>query len=367
VLLAVVLLAILAFLFFLNQPASAQGAGELEISPAATDLDQFPADTEIVYVPSAGLVATQVYTQPLPTGTVTIVSGPTDCAGLTCYEVKVTCPGVSRTINALVRTGEPAGVPALGSILFANGGTGAAYWGDAHAQTARVLGELRAAGYRTVEFKWKATWYQGAVGKQEGFVKLGCRPATLAQWIYDAIHVQADTLPFCFYGHSNGAAALAYTATHYDKRNILDLAVFNGGPNWVRNDIGCIQDDPAYSSLFFDLAGRKNVDRSFGYKTDGTGPCGRKDPAYRDQFYFSGIVSSDWQYVYPTTMLSFVFGANDKTKTANHGKHFYDTVVTAGSPLVSYTTVAGAGHNTYTTINGANAIRDILLAECRLH
>jgi hypothetical protein len=323
-----------------------------------------PANEEVVFIPANSPNIAQTTNSPLPTGTVTIVTGPTDCSGLTCYEVKVTCAGLFGIKTGYVRIGEPSVPTFLGTILFANGGTGVAFWGNAHVQSARVLTELRAAGYRTVEFRWKQNWYQGAAKKQEGLVKLSCRPATLARWVYDTIHNQGSTGAFCAYGHSNGASAVAYSMTQYGLGDILDVALLNGGPNWARNDIGCIQDDPAFQPLWFDIGGRKNVDRTFGYPTNGTGPCTLKNPAYRDQFYYSSLVSDQWQYVYPTTMLAFLFGGNDAGITANHGRYFYDTVVQAGTPLVRYDVVAGAGHNTYTTVNGANAIRDVLLTEC---
>ena len=52
-------------------------------------------------------------------------------------------------------------------------------------------------------------------------------------------------------GHSNGASQLAYSMTRYGMAEYLDLAVFESGPNWTRLDQSCIQDDPAFSDIFF--------------------------------------------------------------------------------------------------------------------
>jgi hypothetical protein len=312
-------------------------------------------------------INSQLTNAPRPLGNVVVRSGPTDCGGQSCYLVRVRgCSDVVRNADVYVKVGEPTSSPAQGTILFASGLTGNKYFGEWGTQAQRILAELRAAGFRTVQIKWKTIWFYGAPGALEGTMKLACRSATVARWVYDNFHPQDTPTPYCFYGHSNGASQGAYAITQYGLSNIFSTVMFNSGPNWTNNNEACLHEDPAYQSLWFPLNFRKTFDKSFGFASDGSGACARQDPTFHDAFYNSSVVTADWSYVYTNTMVAFIFGANDASTTRNHGMYYYDAVVNAGSPLVRLDVVPGAGHDTFKTVAGADTIRDVLISECRL-
>jgi len=78
----------------------------------------------------------------------------------------------------------------------------------------------------------------------------------------------------------------------------------------------------------------------------------------------ASVVSDGRQLTYPTTMVWFVFGVQDYSVTAAHGRHFLDRLRGAHTPLVGLDIVPETGHVTAATAQGANTLRDVLLREC---
>jgi hypothetical protein len=283
----------------------------------------------------------------------------------------------------MLRLGEPVtGVPGRGTILFFSGWTGTYWWrwdsepgevaDDAEAAADRriaashrmVMDALRAAGFLTVEVKWERGWFIAEPGSRENPPLLACKPATLVHWVYDELHESAPDRAFCATGHSNGAAELAYLLSRYGMDDILSLVVMEAGPNWARLDQACIRDD-AHPELFDNINGRSTNDLAFGYPNDASGICARQDRYYRENFRRTGVVADgEWNYRYPGTYVAFLFGADDKTVTARHGAYYHDWLRKAGTPLLSRTSVSG-GHVPSGEPEGAAAMRDIFLDECR--
>jgi hypothetical protein len=283
------------------------------------------------------------------------------------YTVNVSCPNLQQTIQATVKYGDPTGgAPFQGTIIFLSGSTGKSYWETWGSEALRVTTELRAAGYRVVQFKWQWNWYQGGAGRNEGMAAVNCRAATLTHWVYTTIHQQDPAHPFCGYGHSNGAGELAYSITQYGLSNLFSQALLNSGPNWSRVDQGCIQSDPAYQGLWWSLTDRQTIDASFGQPTNGTGPCALKNASWQAAFEQTSLASNSWSLVYPSTMVTVMIGSQDTGTTANHGYYFYNKMVADGSPLTQLAVIPNSGHSTFATAAGADAIRDSLLAECHL-
>lgn len=316
---------------------------------------------------SASAASPSAATTTLPLGTAVVMSGPTLLNGETYYDVRISCASLGSNIRATVKYGDPTGgAPLLGTILFESGAAGTSYWDQWSTEALRVVNELRASGYRVVQYKWPWAWYQGTAGRNEGIQAVNCRAATLTRWVYDNLHQQSTTQPFCAYGHSNGAAELAYSITQYGLSNLFSQALLNSGPNWSRVDQGCIQADPAYQSLWWGLTDRQTIDASFGQPTNGTGPCATKNASWQSAFYQTSLASPDWSLVFPNTMVTVMMGDQDTTVTSQHGYYFYNKMVADGSPLTQLAVVPNAGHNTFSTVAGANAIRDSLLSECYL-
>ena len=72
------------------------------------------------------------------------------------------------------------------------------------------------------------------------------------------------------------------------------------------------------------------------------------------------------QRMFHITTMHFVFGELDQTTTRAHGEQFYQTLAGFQMPFLARDVVAGAGHVTVDTTEGADLIRDGLLADCRL-
>ena len=149
--------------------------------------------------------------------------------------------------------------------------------------------------------------------------RLACKPASAVRWVYDNLHTQAPDKAFCMEGHSNGASQAAYALTQYGLASILADVVLESGPNFARLDEGCLRDDPAFQALWYSLNSRSNVDWGFGFPNNGSGPCAQGDTTFRSAFQHASVAFGNWPYVYPKTMVHFLFGSTDITATAGHG------------------------------------------------
>jgi hypothetical protein len=301
----------------------------------------------------------------LPVGDLTLVTGPYACAEQDCYDVQVQCSQLAQPIAATLRVGEPTGQPTRGTIIFFSGYTGMSFW-QSWGQGLRVVTELRAAGYRTVQVKWGASWYFAAHGEAAGMMRLACRGATVTQWVSNTWQTAEQPLPLCVYGHSNGATAAGFLLARYGLANILSAVMIDAGPNYSRQDVGCLHDDPQLSALWYPEGERNAIDRMFGYPTPGTGPCYRQDASFRPQLEQNSMAVRPPQQIYPNTTVHFVFGELDTSTTRAHGEYFYQQLTAWQTPLLARDVIAGAGHVTVDTTEGADAIRDGLLADCRL-
>ncbi|HXF04718.1 MAG TPA: hypothetical protein VNM72_04800 [Blastocatellia bacterium] len=301
-----------------------------------------------------------------PLGSLRVISGPTPCDGQECYQIEVTCPEVVEPERATLKVGHRTGSPSRGTILFMTGARGTGLWERFSPDALRVLGELRAAGFRTVQLQWLRGWLVSAPGQPEGQARLACRPATVATWIYLMLHDRGPTTAFCATGNSGGAAQASFMLSHYGLSEILAAVVATGGPPMGRIDLGCIRDDPANRSLWFPPQGTARlIDLGFGFPDDGTGPCSRSDASFRERFQQASIAFGDWQYVYPKTMVWFVFGQDDLTNAVPQGIIYYERLRQEGSPLIRMETVPNTPHDVPSSREGAEKVRDILLSECR--
>jgi hypothetical protein len=348
------------------------------IAPAAAH----PQTAGDVYIP----VVQKPASQPRPLGAVSLVSGPTACQFGECYEVEVTCQQATGKLQATLRVNSSTAPAPLGTIVFASGWTGDYYWGfsgtnfpaeipkalaplaidDAVTNNGQILANLRQDGYRTVEIKWKSSWWDSTgPATMEGFAKLACRPATVINWIYQNLHTEGVQAPYCAVGHSNGASQVGFSLAQYGQSDLIQAALFESGPNWSRVDQGCLHDDPAYSALFLPLQGRQTSDLSFGFPADGTGPCAVQDTSARPDFEDASLALGDWLYNFRRTSLAFIMGGMDTTYTAQEGLVFHNKVIEEGSPNVTLETVAGAPHFVTDITAGAVQLEQTLRAVCQ--
>jgi hypothetical protein len=316
---------------------------------------------------------------PRQLGKLEVLSGPLQCEGGECYEIRVSCPEVDAPARARLKAGARAGTSGTspkGTILFTSGGAGTQWY-----NSPSLLSDVAAAGFRTVQLQWIDSWLLGSAGKEEGHVRLGCRPATVARWVYDHLHEQRPTAAFCATGHSGGAAQVSYLLTHYGLKDILAAVVPSGGPPMARMDRSCTRDDPANASLAFPDWATRLIDAGFGFFPPGepqsfnpfqapaVGPCARGDASFREKFRQASVASTDGDYSYPRTMVWFVFEGIDDTHAVAMGMTYYDLLIKMGSPLIRKTVVPDVNHagpsGLYASANGVRTVRDILLGECR--
>lgn len=299
-----------------------------------------------------------------PLGDVDLVSGPAPCDGQDCYQLEVGCPGLTESEQATLKVGEPAGEPSRGTILFMTGGGGRGLWERFGQDAGRVLQELQAAGFRTVQLQWERGWLVGASGQLEGQARLACKPATVARWIYDHLHDQGPQTAFCATGNSGGSAQASYMLAQYGLAEIFSAVVPSGGPPMGRIDLGCIQDDPANQPLWYSPGSAATIDQGFGFLRGARGPCVSGDASFRQQFQEASVAFGDWQYVYPKTMIWFLFGENDRGNAVPQGMAYYQRLREEGSPLLHMDIVPNTPHAVPSTGEGAEMIRDIMLNEC---
>jgi len=334
------------------------------LEPETTEADVPSSPQALPFSLYLPLVCTNVHSP--PTGSLTVLTGPYVCTGQECYYVRIQCTQLTAAIHATLRVGEPTSQPEHGTLIFFTGWIGTSFLEDWGPEAQRILTELRAAGYRTVQIKWASDWLEAAASEPAGLARLACRPATVTQWIADKWRQPDVELPLCVYGHSNGATEVAFLLARYGLADVLSAAMMDGGPASSRLDAGCLHDDPQHSALWYDAAERGDVDLSFGYPTSGTGPCSKQDGTWRWQFEDSSVALGQWQYVYPRTMVHFVFGELDTMVARAHGEYFYQKLVDVQTPLLRLDVVAGADHETIGTPQGADTIRDGLIADCQL-
>ena len=215
------------------------------ISPEAGKLS--PPEIPVL---SIFLPVVQVGTATRPVEGLAVLDGPYPCDEQTCYDMQVPCSQLVQPIGATVRVGEPTSQTTLGTIVFFSGYTGMTFW-EGWGQGLRVLTELRAAGYRTVQVRWAATWYLAAPNEVAGLRRLACRGATVTQWIVENWRQPDQELPFCVYGHSNGATAASFLLEWPGLSTALSAIMLDAGPNHSRLDAGCLQDDPQLSALWY--------------------------------------------------------------------------------------------------------------------
>jgi hypothetical protein len=305
---------------------------------------------------------------PKALGSVSLLSGPTTCvtspthSSGVCYSVRVSCPGVVSPINATLKVGASLVPSNTGTVLFAGGYDGTYFWEGFTISNTQIISDVRMAGFQTVQIDWANPWFYTDPGNQAGMDLIGCRPATIARWVYDNLHQVGETSPYCAVGHSNGGTQVAYMLTHYGLDKILDEVVIESGPNFSRLNYSCIN-TPGFSSLYSPSGDRQFIDASYGYYTS-SGPCYKNNPSWLPQWTSASLSSVESLAVYPHTLVAMTFGENDATITRNHGEDFFNFLLASGTPLLTTTEITGAGHGTTNTLLGKTKITSDIINGC---
>lgn len=289
--------------------------------------------------------------------------------GAECTEIEVDCPEVADPGVAAVAT-SPATGETRGVVLLFSGGKGSNWWEDGvqrgSADGAPFVADLQSAGFEVVQVRWPLGFSANPSGEAVGFARLACRSATVVRWVHDnryqplGVDPAPGTCGFCVSGNSGGASQSAWSLTHYGLADLVDAAVFTGGPPHAAIATGCLQEgDEAY---WYDGSTTQGFDEVYGAARGGQGPCSSHDDDFRDLMEADSVDLGGVDYVYPETRVVFIFGDHDRTVAPTHAEDYVERLQDEGSPMVAVETVPDMGHEVTEFPNGLRALYNAIIA-----
>jgi len=315
-------------------------------------------------------LASLTVVSPDPLGTATASSITCKYTLATCYAVSISCPNTS-DLTGYVQITYPSGAP-IGTVLLLDGGNGTHLY-ETFTYGTMILNTLVSAGFTVVDITWGTPYTtEQPYGWQTGpggIRVVGCRFATLAQWIYTNIHLANTSAPFCATGNSAAGEELGLALAHYGLGSMFAMVELTSGPPFARQDWGC--------------------DCQHGGATDVCGTHGNFcvgaaaaeniiDPAYSAPlcsqellnhtttsdtiFYHDSVVAPDSVFAYPNTYVKFLYGSLDLASTPNQG-HAWASAITSSEAEAC---VANVGHSIPNYLNGAQQIIDDITQYCKL-
>lgn len=303
---------------------------------------------------------------PLGTATSSTISCPSSPLAGSCFALAVACPGVAdSTVD--VKVIRPSG-SSRGTVMFVTGGGGLSFYeDDFKGNGGLVVQAVTQAGYTAVEFNFSASsqgWLTGPGGPR----KLACRFATATKWVYDQIHNDSVTSPFCATGQSGGAGAVAYALAHYGLGSILDMVEETSGPPFGRIDHGCICNQPSSAGpcgqgLLSECYGTASTILDAAYGSTICSDAERTgDTSNASLFFQDSLTSSDATLAYPTTDVHMVFGGQDNSGAVLQGMDWASLIETK----VSIDCVPDAPHQIAAVSDGATKIANDLQSYCKV-
>ncbi len=255
----------------------------------------------------------------------------------TAEVLEVQCAGIP-PIHVQLHTSEPPpGVPVRGTIVFGTGARGVSLF-SAETFGAPIMRELQNRGFRIVDRGWITGWFEDPISGR----KQSCRYATLLDYIHRTKHT---TGVFGALGSSGGAVEIAYALTTWGAGDMLDIAVFTGGPSLARSDLQC--PNPPTATWLSQCAAlippnvmsctpicNRGAGLAFGMCTK----CGpNPTPAeLRDD----SVLHENAVLDYPRTRVHILLGADDCLESVPSAMLFYSAVTS--EKVVEF--VPGAGH-----------------------
>lgn len=286
--------------------------------------------------------------------------------GAECTQFTVDCPEVPDPAAGSVAISPPAADP-RGVVVFFSGGKGSNWWEDGvrkgSGEASFLVADLQAAGYEVVQVRWESGFSTNPSGEPMGFARAACRSATAVRWAYDERYAPLGLDPptgicgFCVSGNSGGSSQAAWGLTHYGLSEIVDAAVFTGGPPHAAIDTGCLQEgDEAY---WYDASSARGFDEVYGAGRGEEGACTGHDDTFAELMDADSIDSGGTDYEYPATRVVFLFGTNDRTVAPTHAQDYVERLEEEGSPLVEVQEVQ-MGHEITQSQLGLEAIFDAI-------
>lgn len=287
-----------------------------------------------------------------PRGTVNLLLT-TNCGNFKCYDIEVFCNDLD-VREARIRVNENSN--SKGTIIFTSGGSGGSFYGETFAgeiSAAKLISDLANQGYETYELKWnsKFGWAENNAG--EGFKKIMCAYNEAFRFIQSELADNKEVM--CATGNSGGSMQIGYGLALYNLEEELDYAVLSGGPPTADAVDVCFNTAGGPLGL---------MDYVFGWVDNGD-YCrmGIQNNETTEALSRGSIVSSlegeIRDYSYPNTLVSFIEGQFD-TENTRRGRVYYDAIETEKTWKI----VPGISHTVHKTEDGAQAIKEGMLANC---
>jgi hypothetical protein len=298
-----------------------------------------------------------------------------------CQQMTVACPGVPN-VMAYVKTNTPTGT-SMGTVTYNTGTDGNGLYDSIFTFGSTAVGNVLDAGFTTVQIDWGTPfntnqtggWVQGPGGVLAG----ACRYATVTQWIYDNIHNDDKTHPYCATANSGGSGALAYALTQYPTADILSMAEVTSGPPSGRLDWGCGCKE---GKLPVQCGSSASLGTCFGTGSSGSGVW---DPAYATNASTASLCTqavngtlppggSDFDFLGDSaeapgaaynlskTHVNLVFGGADDSAAIPIGQDWFNNITSSKSQAC----LAGGIHSMANTLAGAQQIANDLIGMCQL-
>jgi hypothetical protein len=359
--------------------SSAPGVATVSSSGLATAVASgqtgINASMDTVSAPAASLtVETQGPPGSLGSVTATSISCPASTVGVsgTCYQAAISCPNID-DFTGYVKVTYPTVTP-VGTVVFTSGGNGTTLY-ETFKYGPTAFNTLLQAGYTVAQISWGEPFTAGQTSGWEtgpgGIRAVACRYATLAQWIYNNIHLANKGAPFCATGNSGGSAIIGLAMAHYGMGSIFTMVEPTSGPPFSRQDWACDwqhspQTDPcgnpdrgfgiaeADAVMFIDPAYAPPVSCSYEVEHLST--------IYDSTFLPDSVMSPDAVLNYPNTFVKFLYGGMDTSTAPNQG-HLWESAITSSKAEAC---VADAGHSMPDSQDAAQQIASDILTYCKL-
>ncbi|MCH7523861.1 MAG: hypothetical protein IIC74_02340 [Bacteroidetes bacterium] len=288
-----------------------------------------------------------------PRGTVNLLFS-SNCGNFKCYDIEVFCNDLD-VREARIRVNENNN--SKGTIIFTTGSFGSSFYGaqsTGKTSSAELISELANKGYETYELKWnsKFGWAENNAG--EGFKKIMCAYNEAFRFIQSELADNKEVM--CATGNSGGSMQIGYGLALYNLEEELDYAVLSGGPptadavdvcfnTTVGGPLGLMD----YVSGWVDNGDycRKGIQNSETTESLARGSI------------VSSLAGEIRDYSYPNTIVSFIEGQFDPENT-RRGRVYFDAIETEKTWKI----VPGISHAVHKTEDGAQAIKEGMLANC---
>lgn len=179
-------------------------------------------------------------------------------------------------VDCAIREADGGQAARVGTIVFFGGSDGTFYW-DAGQNPgtpgADFLYRLTAENWQVIQPKWGTAWDDAPVGERWGIARLAARNAAVVKYLRDT-YAQAGT--YIVSGNSGGASVAAWMVTHYGLVGMMDAVIPTSGPPHAVLRKGGSR-NAGDEDYWYEASAANNIDGSYGYPTDGTGPTATGD------------------------------------------------------------------------------------------